>query len=65
MAYTFLKAQGGEIGSSLCEDDRLDLANEILQKQKRKMYVFIYRPIVLLQISLLNDAETKIVNNDS
>ncbi|MBI3883335.1 MAG: phosphoglycerate kinase, partial [Sphingobacteriales bacterium] len=32
MAYTFLKAQGNEIGSSLCELDRLDLANEILAK---------------------------------
>ncbi len=32
MAYTFHKAQGGRIGSSLCEDDKLDLAKELLQK---------------------------------
>ncbi|HRP57302.1 phosphoglycerate kinase [Agriterribacter sp.] len=32
MAYTFIKAQGGETGSSLCEEDRLDMANELLQK---------------------------------
>ena len=36
MAYTFFKAMGGKIGSSLCEDDRLDKANELLQKAKQK-----------------------------
>lgn len=32
MAYTFFKAQGGKIGNSLCEDDRLDAAKELLNK---------------------------------
>src|SRR3954451_8902797 len=36
MAYTFFKAQGGEIGSSLCEDDRLDTAEELLKKAEEK-----------------------------
>ena len=36
MAYTFWKAQGKVIGNSLCEDDRLELANEILAKAKAK-----------------------------
>ena len=36
MAYTFFKAQGGQIGNSLCEDDRLDTAKEILAKAKEK-----------------------------
>ncbi len=36
MAYTFMKAMGGKIGSSLCEDDRLDKANELLQKAREK-----------------------------
>jgi len=36
MAYTFFKAMGGKIGSSLCEDDRLDKAKELLQKAKEK-----------------------------
>ncbi len=36
MAYTFFKAQGGQIGASLCEEDRLDLANELLEKAKAK-----------------------------
>ena len=36
MAYTFLKARGGKIGNSLCEDDRLTTALEILEKAKQK-----------------------------
>ena len=36
MAYTFSKAQGGEIGTSLCEEDKLDLANDLLKKAKDK-----------------------------
>ncbi|MBS4044565.1 MAG: phosphoglycerate kinase [Chitinophagaceae bacterium] len=36
MAYTFMKAQGGNIGKSLCEDDRLDMANDLLEKAKEK-----------------------------
>ncbi|MEO6328672.1 MAG: phosphoglycerate kinase [Ginsengibacter sp.] len=36
MAYTFYKAQGGKIGNSLCEDDRLDTANELLKKATEK-----------------------------
>ncbi|MDQ2752999.1 MAG: phosphoglycerate kinase, partial [Bacteroidota bacterium] len=36
MAYTFMKAKGGKIGSSLCEDDRLDTAKDILKKADEK-----------------------------
>jgi phosphoglycerate kinase len=36
MAYTFEKAQGGKIGNSLCEDDRIDIANELLKKANEK-----------------------------
>lgn len=36
MAYTFMKARGGKIGNSLCEDDRLPTALEILEKAKQK-----------------------------
>lgn len=36
MAYTFYKAEGGKIGNSLCEDDRLDTARELLDKAKDK-----------------------------
>ena len=43
MAYTFMKARGGRIGSSLCEDDKQDVALEILQKAK-EMGVAIHLP---------------------
>lgn len=36
MAYTFMKAQGGKIGNSLCEDERLDTAKELLSKAEAK-----------------------------
>ena len=36
MAFTFIKAQGGKIGSSLCEEDKLDLALDILSRAKAK-----------------------------
>ncbi len=44
MTYTFVKAQGGNIGKSLCEEDKLDLALEIINKAKAKG-VNIYLPI--------------------
>ena len=36
MTYTFAKAQGGKIGNSICEDDKLDLALDIIKKAKEK-----------------------------
>ena len=36
MAYTFLKAMGGKVGKSLCEEDRLDTANDIMKKADAK-----------------------------
>lgn len=44
MTYTFAKAQGGNVGNSICELDKLDLANEILAKAKEKG-VKLYFPI--------------------
>lgn len=43
MAYTFFKAQGGEIGKSICEDDKLELALSLLDKAK-KLGTEIYLP---------------------
>jgi phosphoglycerate kinase len=37
MAYTFLKAQGLEIGTSLCEDDKLDLARDLMSRAQGKL----------------------------
>ena len=44
MTYTFAKAQGGNVGNSICELDKLDLANEILAKAKEKG-VKLYFPV--------------------
>lgn len=44
MAYTFFKAQGGNIGNSLCEDDRMGMALDLLEKAKAKG-VTIHLPV--------------------
>jgi len=44
MTYTFIKAQGGKIGKSLCEEDKLELALELLKKAKGKG-VKVYLPV--------------------
>lgn len=36
MTYTFVKAQGGNIGSSLCEEDKLDMAKDLIDKAQKK-----------------------------
>ena len=41
MAYTFFKAAGNEVGTSLCEEDKLDLARELVQKAREKKVNFI------------------------
>lgn len=64
MAYTFLKAQGKETGSSMCETDKLDLAREILAKAKEKNVV-IYLPVdSVVADKFAFDANTKVVSND-
>ncbi|UAY52711.1 phosphoglycerate kinase [Ferruginibacter albus] len=65
MAYTFLKALGKEIGSSLCELDKLDLANDILAKAKEKN-VAIHLPVdSIVADKFAADANTKEVSNDN
>jgi len=65
MAYTFVKAKGGNIGESLCEDDYLDLANEIIAKAKANN-VDIYLPSdTVIADSFSNDAKTQIVETGS
>ncbi len=41
MAYTFFKAQGNDVGTSLCEEDKIDLANELMAKAKAKGVNFL------------------------
>ncbi|MCB0741441.1 MAG: phosphoglycerate kinase [Chitinophagaceae bacterium] len=59
MAYTFMKAQGGKIGNSLCEDDRLETALQILEKAKQKN-VHIHLPSdSVIADKFSNDADSK------
>jgi phosphoglycerate kinase len=65
MTYTFIKALGGKIGSSLCENDKLDLAKEILDKAKAKG-VNVYLPVDAVNADKFDkDANTTVsdVNN--
>lgn len=59
MAFTFVKAMGGQIGKSLCEDDRIDTAKALLEKAK-KMGVNIYIPTdSVIADNFANDANIK------
>ena len=61
MAYTFAKAAGGKIGNSLCEDEFLDLANEIVSKAKSNG-VDLYLPTdTVIADDFSKDANSKIV----
>jgi phosphoglycerate kinase len=65
MAYTFFKAQGGQIGNSLCEDDRLDMALALLTIAKNKG-VQIHLPIdSIIADKFAADAATKVADNTS
>ncbi len=62
MAYTFVKAQGGTVGNSICEDDYLDYTLELLQKAKEKN-VAIHLPVdVIATTDFSNDTERKTMN---
>ena len=61
MTFTFIKAQGGNIGNSLVEDDKQELALEILSKAKKKN-VQVHLPVdAIIADAFSNDANTKIV----
>jgi phosphoglycerate kinase len=61
MTYTFIKAQGGQIGNSICEDDKQELALGILKKAKEKG-VQIHLPVDVLGADAFdNNANTKVV----
>lgn len=61
MTYTFIKAQGGKVGDSICEDDKMDLALDILKQAKAKN-VQVYLPVdVLAANDFDNAADTQFV----
>ena len=62
MSYTFIKAQGGKIGNSICEDDKQELALDILAKAKAKG-VQVHLPIdVVAADGFNNEAKTQVVS---
>lgn len=62
MAFTFVKAKGGKIGNSICEDDKMGLALEILKHAEEKN-VKVYIPVdTVAADAFSNDANTQIVD---
>ena len=61
MAYTFAKARGYEIGTSLCEDDYLDYAKEMIEKAKEKGVNFLLPVDTVVAKEFKNDAESRVV----
>ncbi len=65
MAYTFFKAQGGKIGSSLVEEDKLDTAVEVLKRAKEKGIAILLPVDSIIADKFDNNANTQIANNMS
>jgi phosphoglycerate kinase len=65
MAYTFAKAQGGQIGNSLVEEDKLDLALELLKKAKAKNVNLLLPIDSVIADAFAADANTAIAKNDA
>ena len=59
MTYTFTKAQGGKIGISICEDDKLDLALDLIKKAKEKGVNLVLAVDAKIADAFSNDANTK------
>lgn len=65
LAYTFIKAQGHDVGKSLLEEDKIDLAKSFIEQAKAKG-VNMYMPVdVIVADDFSNDANTQIVAVDS
>jgi len=62
MTYTFAKAMGGNIGQSICEDDKLDLARDIMAKAKAKGVNLVLGTDCVAADSFSNDAKTQVVS---
>ena len=62
MAYTFAKAQGGSIGKSLCEDDKLDYAREMIEKAKRNGVKLLLPSDTVAADDFSNDARRQVVS---
>ena len=61
MAYTFAKAQGGSIGNSICEEDKLELARELLDKAQERGVRFLLPVDTVAADAFAADAHTQVV----
>lgn len=64
MAYTFFKAKGLEVGTSLLEEDKVDLAKDLLEKAKKKKVDLILPLDIVVAKEFKNDTEFKTVDFD-
>ena len=64
MAYTFLKAMGYNVGKSICELDKLDLAKELMEKAKQKNVKLIFPIDNVIADDLAPNANVKTINSD-
>ena len=64
MAYTFVKARGGKIGNSICEDDQLDVANAIVKKAQEKGVKLVMATDVLVTDDFSGNGTNKFVKID-
>src|SRR5690625_472000 len=65
LAYTFVKALGHEIGKSLLEEDKIELAKEYMTKAKEKGVQFVMPEDVIVADDFSEDANTQVVSIDS
>ncbi|MDX5319550.1 MAG: phosphoglycerate kinase [Bacteroidota bacterium] len=63
MAYTFVKGMGGQIGNSLCEDDRIELTKELLAKAEAKGVKLLLPKDSVVADAFSNEANTKVADN--
>ncbi len=65
MTYTFAKAQGGKIGKSICEDDKLDLALDIIKQAKEKGVNLVLGSDAIIADDFNNNANQKVCANNA
>ena len=65
MAYTFAKAQGGSIGKSLCEEDKLDYARQMIAKAQEKGVKLLLPTDTVAATEFAADAESRVVPTDA
>ncbi len=63
MTYTFAKAMGGKVGQSICEEDKLDLARDIMNKAKAKGVNLVLGTDCVAADSFSNDAKTMVCSS--